>query len=107
MAIGEGGGELEKQLLCDTYDIKYPGVVAVYLEGAPNPGVGPQDIALAIIGAVSTCTACNNSLRCPQPAVFYFISQAEIKICISSQLCRLFLNASKISPRFAFSSSIS
>lgn len=52
MAIGEGGGELVKQLLCDTYDISYPGVIAIYLDGAPNPGVGPQDIALAIIGAV-------------------------------------------------------
>lgn len=52
MAIGEGGGELVKQLLCDTYDVAYPGVVAVYLDGKPNPGVGPQDIALAIIGAV-------------------------------------------------------
>ncbi len=52
MAIGEGGGELVKQLLRDTYDVAYPGVVAVYLEGAPRPGVGPQDIALAIIGAV-------------------------------------------------------
>ena len=52
MAIGEGGGELVKQLLCDTYDVKYPGVIAVYLEGAPKPYVGPQDIALAIIGAV-------------------------------------------------------
>lgn len=52
MAIGEGGGELVKQLLNATYDISYPEVVAVYLEGAPNPGVGPQDIALAIIGAV-------------------------------------------------------
>lgn len=52
MAIGEGGGELVKQLLQDTYDVAYPEVVAVYLEGRPNPGVGPQDIALAIIGAV-------------------------------------------------------
>ena len=52
MAIGEGGGELVKQLLQDTYDIAYPGVVAVYLDGQPQPGVGPQDIALAIIGAV-------------------------------------------------------
>ena len=52
MAIGEGGGELVKQLLCDTYDVAYPGVVAVYLTGKPRPGVGPQDIALAIIGAV-------------------------------------------------------
>ena len=52
MAIGEGGGELGKQLLGDTYDVAYPGVVAVYLDGKPAPYVGPQDIALAIIGAV-------------------------------------------------------
>jgi aconitate hydratase len=52
MAIGEGGGELVKQLLRDTYDIVYPGVVAVYLTGRPQPGVGPHDIALAIIRAV-------------------------------------------------------
>ena len=52
MAIGEGGGELVKQLLENTYDVAYPGVVAVYLTGKPRPGVGPQDIALAIIGAV-------------------------------------------------------
>ena len=52
MAIGEGGGELVKQLLKNTYDVAYPGVVAVYLTGKPRPGVGPQDIALAIIGAV-------------------------------------------------------
>ena len=62
MAIGEGGGELVKQLLCDTYDIKYPGVVAVYLEGAPDPGVGPQDIALAIIGAVYKCGYVKNKV---------------------------------------------
>ena len=52
MAIGEGGGELVKQLLEDTYDVAYPGVVAIYLDGKPQPYVGPQDIALAIIGAV-------------------------------------------------------
>ena len=52
MAIGEGGGELGKQLLRDTYDVAYPGVVAIYLDGKPAPYVGPQDIALAIIGAV-------------------------------------------------------
>ena len=52
MAIGEGGGELVKQLLEDTYDVNRPQVIAVYLTGAPNKGVGPQDIALAIIGAV-------------------------------------------------------
>lgn len=52
MAMGEGGGELVKQLLSNTYDIAYPGVIGVYLTGKPNPGVGPQDIALAIIGKV-------------------------------------------------------
>ncbi len=55
MAIGEGGGELVKQLLRDTYDVKYPGVIAIYLDGKPQPFVGPQDIALAIIGAVFKC----------------------------------------------------
>ena len=52
MAIGEGGGELDKQLLGDTYDIAYPDVVAIYLTGAPQPGVGPMDVALAIVNAV-------------------------------------------------------
>ncbi len=52
MAIGEGGGELVKQLLERTYDVKMPGIVAVRLDGAPRRGVGPQDVALAIIGAV-------------------------------------------------------
>ncbi len=52
MAIGEGGPELVKQLLGQTYDVDMPGVVAIYLEGAPKKGVGPQDVALAIIGKV-------------------------------------------------------
>ena len=52
MAIGEGGGELVKQLLEDTYDVAYPGVVAIYLTGKPQPFVGPHDVALAIVGAV-------------------------------------------------------
>ena len=52
MAMGEGGPELVKQLLCQTYDINMPGVVAIYLKGTPRPGVGPQDVALAIIGEV-------------------------------------------------------
>ena len=52
MAMGEGGPELVKQLLCQTYDINMLGVVAIYLKGAPRPGVGPQDVALAIIGEV-------------------------------------------------------
>lgn len=52
MAIGEGGGELAKQLLGKTYDVNMPGVIAVYLTGSPVPGVGPQDVALAIIKAV-------------------------------------------------------
>ncbi len=52
MAMGEGGPELVKQLLSQTYDINMPGVVAIYLDGKPEKGVGPQDVALAIIGAV-------------------------------------------------------
>jgi len=52
LAVGEGGGELAKQLLSRTYDLPAPGVVAVRLRGKPRKGVGPQDVALAIIGAV-------------------------------------------------------
>jgi len=52
MAVGEGGPELVKQLLNQTYDINMPGVVGVYMTGEPVKGVGPQDVALAIIGAV-------------------------------------------------------
>ena len=52
MGVGEGGPELVKQLLGKTYDVPAPKVVAVWLEGTPAPGVGPQDVALAIIGAV-------------------------------------------------------
>ena len=52
MAMGEGGPELVKQLLNQTYDINMPGVVAIYMTGEPAKGVGPQDVALAIIGAV-------------------------------------------------------
>lgn len=51
MAMGEGGPELVKQLLNKTYDIRMPGVIGVYLDGKPVKGVGPQDVALAIIGA--------------------------------------------------------
>ena len=52
MAVGEGGGELVKQILEQTWDAAYPEVVAVYLDGKPNPGIGPQDIAIAIVSAV-------------------------------------------------------
>ena len=52
LAVGEGGGELAKQLLKRTYDFRRPDVVAVYLTGAPKPGVGPHDVALSICGAV-------------------------------------------------------
>ncbi len=62
MAIGEGGPELVKQLLCKTYDINMPGVVGVYLTGKPQKGVGPQDIALAIIGAVFANGYVNNKV---------------------------------------------
>ena len=50
MALGEGGGELVKQLLCDTYDVAYPGDVGIFLTGKPIPGVGLQDMALPIKG---------------------------------------------------------
>ncbi|MFU0826499.1 MAG: putative protein YbhJ [Lachnoclostridium sp.] len=62
MAIGEGGPELVKQLLSRTYDIDMPKVVGVYLTGTPRKGVGPQDIALAIIGAVFECGYVNNKV---------------------------------------------
>lgn len=62
MAIGEGGPELVKQLLCKTYDIAYPRVVAVHLTGRPRAGVGPQDVALAIIGATFKQGTVKNSV---------------------------------------------
>ena len=62
MAMGEGGPELVKQLLGQTYDINMPGVVGIYLTGKPVPGVGPQDIALAIIGAVFANGYVNNKV---------------------------------------------
>ena len=52
IAVGEGGPELVKQLLSRTYDINYPDVIAINLKGKPRKGVGPQDVALAIIGSV-------------------------------------------------------
>ena len=62
MAMGEGGPELVKQLLGKTYDIAMPGVIAVYMTGKPVPGVGPQDVALAIIGAVFDCGYVKNKV---------------------------------------------
>ncbi len=62
MAMGEGGPELVKQLLNQTYDINMPEVVAVYLTGTPRKGVGPQDVALAIIGAVFERGYVNNKV---------------------------------------------
>ena len=62
MAMGEGGPELVKQLLNKTYDIRMPGVIAIYLDGEPARGVGPQDIALAIIGAVFKNGYVNNKV---------------------------------------------
>lgn len=62
MAMGEGGPEIVKQLLSQTYDINMPGVVGVYLTGTPQKGVGPQDIALAIIGAVFANGYVNNKV---------------------------------------------
>ena len=62
MAVGEGGPEIVKQLLEQTYDIPMPGVVAIHLTGKPQKGVGPQDIALAIIGAVFKNGYVNNKV---------------------------------------------
>lgn len=62
MAMGEGGPELVKQLLGQTYDINMPGVIGIYLTGKPVPGVGPQDVALAIIGAVFANGYVNNKV---------------------------------------------
>ena len=62
MAMGEGGPELVKQLLNKTYDIKMPGVIAIYLDGEPMKGVGPQDVALAIIGATFKNGYVNNKV---------------------------------------------
>ena len=62
MAIGEGGGELAKQLLGKTYDVARPGVVAIYLDGEVAKGVGPQDVALAIIGATFGCGYVKNKV---------------------------------------------
>lgn len=62
MAIGEGGPEIVKQLLEQTYDIPMPDVIAIYLKGKPVPGVGPQDVALAIIGAVFENGYVNNKV---------------------------------------------
>lgn len=62
MAMGEGGPELVKQLLNKTYDINMPGVVGIYLDGEPAKGVGPQDVALAIIGATFKNGYVNNKV---------------------------------------------
>ncbi|MEN1760275.1 hydratase [Anoxynatronum sibiricum] len=60
MGVGEGGPELVRQLLGETYNLNYPEVVAVYLTGTPRPGVGPQDVALALIGKVFHTGLANN-----------------------------------------------
>lgn len=62
MAVGEGGGELAKQLCGRTYDVKMPQVIAIYMTGKPRPGVGPQDVAIAIIGEVFQCGYVKNKV---------------------------------------------
>ena len=62
MAIGEGGPELARQLLRKTYDIAYPKIIAVYLTGTPRPGVGPQDVALALVGTTFKSGAVKNAV---------------------------------------------
>jgi len=81
MAMGEGGPELVKQLLCKTYDIKMPGVVAIYLTGEPMKGVGPQDVALAIIGAVFKNGYVNNKvMEFVGPGVAYLSADFRIGV---------------------------
>ena len=62
MAIGEGGPELARQLLLKDYNIDYPKVIAIYLTGAPNPGVGPQDVASVLMGATFKAGLVKNSV---------------------------------------------
>lgn len=62
LAVGEGGPELARQLLNKTYNISYPKVIAIYLTGSPRPGVGPQDVALALIGATFQSGAVKNAV---------------------------------------------
>ena len=64
MAVGEGGGELAKQLVGRTYDMTYPGVVAIYLTGKPNPGVGPHDVALALVAATYAPVGSDGLVQC-------------------------------------------
>lgn len=52
LGVGEGGPEIVKQLLSNTYDVEDPEVLLVYLEGTTRPGVGPHDVALALVGAL-------------------------------------------------------
>ena len=83
MAVGEGGPELVKQLLEKTYDIDMPQVVCVYLTGKCEKGVGPQDVALTLIGAVfqngSQKTKCWN-LLVPVSRIFQRISVSEVML---------------------------
>ena len=62
ISIGEGGPELARQLLEKTYDISYPSVIAVYLTGSPKAGVGPQDVALSLVGATFKSGAVKNAV---------------------------------------------
>lgn len=62
MAMGEGGGELAKQLCGRTYDIKRPEVIAIYMKGAPRNGVGPMDVAIALVGATFKCGYVKNKV---------------------------------------------
>ena len=81
MAMGEGGPELVKQLLNRTYDINMPGVIGIYLKGKPVKGVGPQDVALAIIGAVFEKGYVNNKvMEFVGPGVSNL--SADFRICV-------------------------
>ncbi len=96
MAMGEGGGELAKQLLGQTYDIKRPQVIAVYLKNAPRKGVGPQDVAIALVTATFDCGYVKNKvLEFVGPGVHNLSADYRIGIdvmttettCLSSIWC--------------------
>ena len=80
MGVGEGGGELVKQLLGNTYDLAYPEVVAIYLEGAPAPGVGPHDVALALVRALYASGYAKNK-------VLEFVGPGVSSLSVDARLC--------------------
>mgnify|MGYP002960972749 FL=1 len=110
MAVGEGGGELAKQLVGRTYDMAMPGVICVYLTGRLNPGVGPHDVALALVGATYANGYVKNKVM--EFVVLYYsivarsiikrlIRRENITVTYGIQLYSLFLKCSSITMKIA------